>query len=133
MSPLSVAIMPPPIDLSVWVDASSDFGIGLLVNQAWFAWCLVPDWRGSSHDIGWLKSLAIELTMSLIICHGFHNSSILIYSDNKGFIAAFWKGRLRNFMSNLCICQSVLASTGISLALVYVPSLENLVVYISDT
>lgn len=126
--PLSVAIPPPPLDLSVWVDASSDFGIGLLVDQAWFAWRLAPDWRGPGRDIGWLESLAIELAMSLIIRRSFRNSSILIHSDNEGSIAAFRKGRSRNFMSNLCIRRTALASheAGISLALVYVPSLENL-------
>ena len=127
-SPISIATPPPPLNLSIWVDASSDFGIGLLFDTAWFAWHLTPDWRGPSRDIGWLESLAIELTVSLVIRCGFRDCSILIHSNNEGSIAAYQKGRFRNFMSNLCICRTALASheAGISLVLAYVPSAENL-------
>ena len=126
--PLSIATPPPPLDLSIWVDASSDFGISLLFDQAWSAWHLVPDWRGPSRDIGWLESLAIELAVSLVIRRGFHDCSICIHSDNEGSIAAYQKGRSRNFMSNLCIRRTALASfgAGISLELMFVPSAENL-------
>jgi len=126
--PLSIALLPPPLDLQIWVDASSDFGIGILFDSFWAAWHLIPDWHGPSHDIGWLESLAIELTAIAIISQGVRHSHYLIQSDNEGAIASFRKGRSRNFMSNLCIRHTALITheASVSLDFLYVPSAENL-------
>jgi len=127
--PHSVALPPPPLDLQIWVDVSSDFGIGILFDSSWAASHLIPDWCGPSCDIGWLESLAIELAAILIISQGAHYSHFLIRSDNEGTIASFWKGRSRNFMSNLCIhCMALITHEAlVSLDFLYVPSAENLV------
>lgn len=126
--PISIATLPPPIDPDIWVDASSDFGIGLLFNGSWAAWSLAPDWRAPHHDIGWLETLAIELAINLIASCGFQDSSFIIPSDNQGAIAAFEKGRSRNFMSNLCIrCAALLAHEArLHFTFTYVTSASNL-------
>lgn len=100
--PISIAAPPSTTDLHIWVDASSEFGIGLLFEGFWTHWC------GPSRDIGWLEALAID--------------------DNEGAIAAYQKGRCRNFMTNLCIRRTALLlhEAAVSLEFVYVPSADNL-------
>lgn len=84
--------------------------MGLLYRNLWFSWRPIPGWRGDHRDIGWLEALAIELAIQLVINRGFVDSSVLLRSDNQGAIAAFEKGRPRNFMTNLCIHRSALLS-----------------------
>jgi len=126
--PLSITLPSPPLDLQIWVDASSDFGIGILFDSSWAAWRLIPNWRGPSRDIGWLESLAIEHAAIAIISQGACHSCYLIRSDNEGAIASFRKGRSHNFMSNLCIHHTALITheASVSLDFLYVPSAKNL-------
>ena len=51
----------PTIDLDIYVDASTSWGIGLSVGNQWAAWRLVPGWNTRGHDIGWAEAVALEL------------------------------------------------------------------------
>lgn len=93
--------------------------MGLLYRNLWFSWRPIPGWRGDHRDIGWLEALAIELAIQLVINRGFVDSSVLLRSDNQGAIAAFEKGRPRNFMTNLCIHRSALLSHEIQFHVAY--------------
>ena len=55
----------PPLhwDPDVWVDASTSWGIGLLVKGWWAAWKLSDRWNEAGHDIGWAEMIAMELTL----------------------------------------------------------------------
>jgi len=79
-------------DYNIWVDASTEWGIGLLWGMHWAAWQLCNGWRGPSRDIGWLKGITVELAILATRAIGICNVDILIWSDNKGVISAFSKG-----------------------------------------
>ena len=42
----------PEIDLGIWVDASTSWGIGLCMDNAWAAWHLLEGWKLASWGIG---------------------------------------------------------------------------------
>ncbi|RDB16022.1 hypothetical protein Hypma_003463 [Hypsizygus marmoreus] len=104
--PHSLAPLTPTRDYNIWVDASTDWGIGLLWGGQWDAWRLLDGWRGPGRDIGWLEGVGIELAILATRAMGIHNADILIRSDNEGVIGAFTKGRSANFMTNLSIHRS---------------------------
>jgi hypothetical protein len=50
------------VDHNIWVDASTSWGIGLLVSgKLVVAWRLVEGWKTVVWDIGWAKTITIEL------------------------------------------------------------------------
>jgi hypothetical protein len=51
----------PLVDLDVWVDASTDWGIALVSDGLWRAWKLRPGWKSDRRDIGWAESAALEI------------------------------------------------------------------------
>jgi hypothetical protein len=73
------------------------------LGEHWAAWCLKDGWKGPSRDIGWLEGVAVELALLSTRGMGVHNADVLIWSDNKGIIGAFTKGRCSNPMTNLSI------------------------------
>lgn len=114
-------------DLDLWVDASTDWGIGLLLGSRWNAWTLLEGWRGHGRDIGWLEAVAVELAVLTLSDLGFANASVLIRSDNQGVIGAFHSGRSRNFQVNLCIrrVEIVAMTSNVTHVLSYVESAKN--------
>ena len=116
-----------PLDLHIFVDASTSWGIGVLIGNQWDAWKTSANWRGPSRDIGWLEGVALELLVYVIEEKGLHDLHILVHSDNQGVIGAFDKGRSRNFEVNLSIRRTscVLSANNLSLALEYIESEEN--------
>jgi hypothetical protein len=105
-APRSLAPGDPTCDYNIWVDASMEWGIGLLWGTQWATWQLLDGWRGPSRDIGWLEGVAVELAILATRAMGIRNADILIRSDNEGVIGAFSKGRCSNFMTNLSIRRS---------------------------
>lgn len=126
--PRSLAPREPTRDYDIWVDASTEWGIGLLWGGRWSAWRLQDGWKGPSRDIGWLEGVAVELAILATREMGVRDADILIRSDNEGVIGAFAKGRCSNFMTNLSIRRSdeVRVATGISSSLIYVNTADNL-------
>lgn len=124
----SLAPIGPVRDFNIWVDASSDWGVGILWNGRWAAWRTVPGWRGDSRDIGWLEAIAIEIAISVTQMMGVSNSAFLIRSDNEGSIGAYNKGRGRNWMTNLSVRRSeeVLSAAALTPSLLYVNTSINL-------
>lgn len=51
----------PLYDHGIFVDASTSWGIGLIIADSWHAFQLVTDWKLPGHDICWLESVALEL------------------------------------------------------------------------
>lgn len=59
-----------PQDIDLWVDASTDWGIGLFFRGKWSAWTLIDGWKGSGRDIGWLEAVAVELAILTLFTAG---------------------------------------------------------------
>jgi len=123
-------LYPPtdPIDLDIWVDASTDWGIGITAKGKWDAWRTVEGWQGPGHDIGWLEAMAIEFLIGTLVSNDLKDSHILIRSDNQGVMGAFTKGHSRNFEVNLAIrrTEALIDGANISLSFQYVESAFNL-------
>ena len=129
-SPFSWVLAPKRlvIDMDIWVDASTSWGISILIDGFWDAWRLVDGWRSPSRHIGWLEALAIELMALTLEAMGIRDAEVVTCSDNTGVIDAFGKGRGRNFMINLSIRRTdlLLVDNNLSLSLHYVESKDNL-------
>lgn len=54
-------------DLSIFVDASTSWGIGVLINDCWAAWRLLPNWKDSGAHIGCLECWAVELIVLVLM------------------------------------------------------------------
>ncbi|KAK7016026.1 reverse transcriptase ribonuclease h, partial [Favolaschia claudopus] len=117
----------PLADLGLFVDASTDWGIGILLRKRWDAWQGIGAWKGGSRHIGWLETVALELIIYAIEEEGLHDAYLRVHSDNQGVIGAFDKGRSRNHEMNLRIRRShyILAARNVTLDLTYIRSADN--------
>jgi hypothetical protein len=115
-------------DFGIYVDASTSWGVAVVIGKRWFAWQLAPDWKRPGTDICWLESVAIELLFMFLQQMNFRDIHVLVRSDNKGAIGAHKKGRSPNFGINLCARRTfvITASLAITPNIVYVPSADNL-------
>jgi len=121
--------LPPrcKVDPSVWVDASTSWGIGVIFGGRWAAWRLILGWKACGRDIGWAESVALELAVLWMVGQHFLDCDITVRGDNTGVIGAFKKGRSRNALWNATIRRmaSCLVPFNISVVPVYVASSEN--------
>lgn len=124
------------LDLGWWGDASTSFGIGVVVGQFWNAWSWAPGCVVGPHqkyDIGWAEAIAVELGLLMAVHHNLvqsrprHQPHLLVRSDNSGVVHTVNGGRSRSQETNsvlkrLYVCC---ANHGIHLQAVYVPSRDN--------
>lgn len=76
------------------MDASTSWGIGLLINKQWAAWKLLLNWDTNGRDIGWAESIAVELATLWVTEQQHFDAEITIHGDNTSVIAnAYKKGR----------------------------------------
>jgi len=113
-------------DPDIWVNASSSWGIGLVVKEYWSAWHLLLGWDHDDRDISWAKSVALKLAILWLVRNRFSDCNVMVRGDNMGFIGEFNKGRLWNASHNATIRRmaSCLVPFNILLVPVYVSS-EN--------
>ena len=117
----------PCQDMGIFVDASTSWGIGIVIAGNWAAFKLCEDWKVTGRDICWLETVAIEILIYILDAMGINNTTLLIHSDNQGAIGSIAKGRSRNFHINLSIRRAyvVLASQFITPELIYIASEHN--------
>jgi hypothetical protein len=70
--PILKRAIPQPctfIDAHAYSDASSSFGIAVIVNGLWRTWTLLPDWRtlNGARDIRWAEAVGFELLIQYIL------------------------------------------------------------------
>ena len=117
----------PPQDMGLFVDVSTSWGIGIIVDGKWAAFKLHEGWKVEGRDICWLETVAVEILIYILEAMGVTNTTLLIHSDNQGTISSLDKGRSRNFHINLSIRRAyiVLASQLITPELIYIASENN--------
>ena len=117
----------PLQDLGIYVDASTSWGIGILIDHRWAAFHLLDGWKIPGRDICWLESIAIELLFYFLEAMNVSYTNLLIHSDSQGAIGAFEKGRCPNWHINLAIRRSfpILARTSIHPSFTYIESASN--------
>lgn len=94
---------PPPVtELDLFGDASTSWGLGLIINNRWLAWELKDGWQGNNNErhIGWAEMVIVELIIRTLIASGLSNARVLIRSDNKGVVGALRKGFSRGSEQN---------------------------------
>jgi hypothetical protein len=114
-------------DLDLFVDASTSWGIGIIIGEFWHAFQLVDNWKQPGHDICWLESLAIEFLTYFLRQLGHSNSHLLIHSDSDGAMGAHNKHRSPNIPINLAVRRTyaVLAECIIVPSFKYIESALN--------
>jgi hypothetical protein len=101
--------LPEPYDIGWWGDASSSWGIGIIVGKFWtaFKWCdgftVGPHHK---YDISWAETVAVDLGFRLAEAAGTisalppNRRHLLIRSDNTGVCGVLHRGRARNGHTN---------------------------------
>jgi len=128
---------PEPVDINWWGDASTSFGVGVVVGQHWAVWKWAVGFRvgpGQGFDIGWAEAVAVELGLRLALHLGLTDVSdrsrnvFLVRSDNVGIVSVTNKGRSRSGETNRILkhVYGLQARHGIRLHATYVPSRENI-------
>ena len=117
----------PLQDLHLYVDASTSWGIGIIIGTHWSSFQLSPTWKIAGRDICWLETVAIELLVYFLEEIGLHDCRLLIHSDNQGTIGALNKGRSPNSHINLSVRRTylVLSDLSISPEIIYIDSIAN--------
>jgi len=117
----------PLQDLGLYVDASTSWGIGIIIGDRWASFQLSPTWKVPGRDICWLETLAIELLIYFLEGMGLCHCHLLIHSDNQGTIDVLEKGRSPNSHINLSVHRTylVLSNLSISPEIVYIESVAN--------
>lgn len=124
----SHVIQPPdPIDLDVYVDASTTWGIGFVADDRWLAWELRPGWKSDGRDIGWVEMVTVDLSVRALVNARFTNCHIVLKSDNSGVVGALTAGRSRSLQQNAILCRIVdtFQSSSIWLTIIWLPSASN--------
>lgn len=116
-----------PLDPDIWVDASGDWGIALVVGDRWRAWRWLPGWKSESREIGWAECIALEMAIRHIGGMGTTEVTAKIRSDNQGTIGQFKKGKGKNRPTNQCIrrATSVMTENKFAIDLEWVASADN--------
>ena len=65
-------------DLGIWADASTSWGIGIVIRDEWDAWQWSSSWHTEGRDIGWAEAVAIKLVARILYKRRLTNASILI-------------------------------------------------------
>lgn len=128
---------PVPVDLNWWGDASTSFGIGVVIGSHWAAWKWAPGFRvgpKQRFNIGWAEAVAVELGMRMAISlkvlrsEDPSRSLFLVRSDNSGIVAVTNKGRSRNRETNQILkhVYALQAKSRVRLQAVYVESRANI-------
>jgi hypothetical protein len=125
---MSIELPPPASPLTIYTDASTSHGIGVVIDNKYLAWSLIGGWKADGRDIGWAEVIAVEMAVIWLAHRGVRNASVTILCDNQGVVLGWSAGRSRNMHQNSTIaCIAALsASLGIRVSLSYVNTKDNL-------
>ncbi|KAE8214056.1 hypothetical protein CF326_g9812 [Tilletia indica] len=85
---------------TVWVDASSEWGIGVMIGEKWSAWKWMKGWDADSRGIGWAEAVALEFGMLAALAYGAENCLIDFRSDNQGVLYSYKMGHSKGTQIN---------------------------------
>ena len=119
---------PEPLANKVYVDASTSWGIGLVLDDKWLAWEFRNGWRSEGREIGWAEMVAVELAIRTLITGHFAKCHIVVRSDNQGVVGALKAGRSRGTNQNLILREIVklIQDHDIWISTTWIPTSDNL-------
>lgn len=123
-----ISVPPNPLLNSIFVDASTSFGIGLILDGSWLAWKLSEGWRLGDCNISWAEMVAIDLGLCTLIHSGFRDCHLIFHSDNQGMVSALKSGCSCNSAQNFILHHIIsnFRDHNIWLSLEWVNSSNNL-------
>lgn len=118
---------PDPRDTALFVDASTGWGIGLVLDGRWLAWKFKDGWKTDNREIGWAEMVAVELAVRTLISGKFSNCHIIIRSDNKGVVGALGAGKSRGTQQNLILREIVklIQNNNLWISTTWISTLDN--------
>jgi hypothetical protein len=118
---------PPPSSHSLFVDASTSWGIGLFLNGRWLAWQFKPGCFSDGREIGWGEMAAVNLAVATLVSSGIKNTSLVGFTDNQGVWGALRAGYSRGPRQNEVLRKIVqlLQENNIWLKMEWVRSEDN--------
>lgn len=119
--------IPEPLDLDVFVDASTSWGIGLTIGEEWDYWSLRAGWKTDGRDIGWAEMVAIELGIRALVERGVKDCHVRMRSDNQGVVGALNAGKSRSVQSNRALqrCVAMMMAHNLWISVEWVRSEDN--------
>jgi hypothetical protein len=121
----------PSSNFDLYCDASTSWGIGIVINSLWDAFKFHEGWNTSvltPRDIGWGEFAAVELVVYFVLkYYDLHNTHLLIHTDNQGVVGAWANRSSRNPASNDVLSRilSSLLARRCWLSLTYIKSADN--------
>ena len=124
---LKIICPPAPLDVKLFVDASTAWGIGMYINGRWLAWQFKENWHSEGHEIGLVEMVAVELTVRMLCTAKFKNCHIIVRSDNQGMVGALQAGRSRGTQQNSILREIVrlIQENSLWVSTVWIPTSEN--------
>lgn len=125
---MKIIVPPDPLNNMIFVDASTSWGIGLVLDGRWLAWQFKDDWRREGREIGWAEMVAVELAIRTLVNGKFSNCHIIVRSDNQGVIGALKAGSSRGTQQNLILREIVrlIQDHSVWVSMIWVPTSDNL-------
>ena len=119
---------PAPLNNKVFVDASTGWGISLVLDGRWLAWQFQEGWQAEGCEIGWAEMVAVELAIWTLITSKFENCHIIMLSDNQGIVGALKAGRSRGTHQNMILREifKLIQDHNLWISSIWIPTLENL-------
>lgn len=105
---INIRIPPDPLKSEIFVDASTKWGVGFIMDGKWLAFKFVPGSFTEGRNIGWGEMVAVELAVRAIVNAGHHDCHIHIRSDNAGVVGALNVDMSRNTQENAILRQILL-------------------------
>ena len=87
-------------DRHAFSDASSGFGIGIVIGDRWRAWQLIPGWKANGRDIGWAEAIGFEFLVRSLAATSLPGQAFRVFGDNRGVVEGWWRGRSRSWEVN---------------------------------
>jgi hypothetical protein len=124
---MKIVFPPEPLGNKVFVDASTSWGIGMILDDKWLAWQFKEGWQIEGYEIGWAEMVAVELAVHTLIAGNFRNCHIRVQSDNQGVVGALKAGRSRGTNQNMILHEIVkpIQNHDLWISTTWVPTLEN--------
>ena len=124
---LKIIHPPAPLTNSLSVDASTSWGIGLVLDGRWLAWQFKDNWKSEGREIGWAEMVAIELALHTLITAKFTKCHLIIRSDNQGVVGALKAGKSRGTQQNLILREIVklIQDNELWISTIWIPTSEN--------
>ena len=90
---INIVWLPPPLASKLFVDASTRWEIGLVLDGRWLAWEFQNNWKTDGRDIGWAEMVVVEMAIQTLMAGKFSKCHIVVLSDNQGVVGALKAGR----------------------------------------